>query len=98
MGPKTDALRAMREQQAADYERLQSETRRMTRKLAATRAELDKAVSDAAAKVAAKPKRKPMKGRLKDPLNNPFIPIDDTMLVPTGSLTKKPKRKAARHK
>lgn len=48
---------------------------------------LKKAMDEAAARVAAKPKRKP----------KPFIPIDDTMLVPTGSLTK-PKRKPARHK
>jgi len=51
--PKADQLRQMRERQHAERERVQRAARQSTRDLAATRAELDKAVRA----VAAKPKR-----------------------------------------
>lgn len=86
MGPKTEALRAMREANFDKWKDGQPGPRPISDKHRARLAELDAQAKAAAAKVAAKPKPKP------------FIPIDDTMLVPTGSLTKKPKRKAGRHK
>jgi len=90
MGSKADQLRAMREAQ------FDAGARR--RKLSEERERLKKAMDEAAARVAAKPKRRTSSRVLRASGTHPKPFIDDTMLVPTGSLTKKTKRKKAKHK